>query len=132
MPLADRYDDRTHFIFELLQNAEDALDKHGAWNGPRRVTFNLSPGLLSPWALTLIGIDPGLLSGTDPPNLGDCAGLLWSQGSARRLGLNRGRDGSVSSRSRRLKMNSRLFRAALSTFCSSPTLRPRGGAWLAC
>lgn len=25
MLLADRYDDRTHFIFELLQNAEDAL-----------------------------------------------------------------------------------------------------------
>ena len=24
MLLADRYDDRTHFIFELLQNAEDA------------------------------------------------------------------------------------------------------------
>ena len=23
--LANRYDDRTHFIFELLQNAEDAL-----------------------------------------------------------------------------------------------------------
>jgi len=25
MLLANRYDDRTHFIFELLQNAEDAL-----------------------------------------------------------------------------------------------------------
>ena len=25
MLLADRYDDRTHFIYELLQNAEDAL-----------------------------------------------------------------------------------------------------------
>jgi HSP90 family molecular chaperone len=25
MLLSDRYDDRTHFIFELLQNAEDAL-----------------------------------------------------------------------------------------------------------
>lgn len=47
MLLADRYDDRTHFIFELLQNAEDALGKRGAWNGPRRVTFNLSPGTLS-------------------------------------------------------------------------------------
>jgi len=47
MLLADRYDDRTHFIFELLQNAEDALGKRGAWNGPRGVKFNLSPGLLS-------------------------------------------------------------------------------------
>ncbi|MDR0604538.1 MAG: hypothetical protein LBG80_09580 [Bacteroidales bacterium] len=27
MLLADRYADRTHFIFELLQNAEDALAK---------------------------------------------------------------------------------------------------------
>ncbi len=46
MLLADRYDDRTHFIFELLQNAEDALGRRGAWNGPRRVTFGLSPGVL--------------------------------------------------------------------------------------
>ena len=43
MLLADRYDDRTHFIFELLQNAEDALGKRGAsWNGSRAVTFSLS------------------------------------------------------------------------------------------
>jgi hypothetical protein len=47
MLLADRYDDRTHFIFELLQNAEDALSKRGAWSGPRRVTFNLAPDMLS-------------------------------------------------------------------------------------
>lgn len=47
MLLADRYDDRTHFIFELLQNAEDALGRRGTWNGLRRVTFNLSPGTLS-------------------------------------------------------------------------------------
>ncbi len=47
MLLADRYDDRTHFIFELLQNAEDALGKRGAWGGPRRVTFSLSTGMLS-------------------------------------------------------------------------------------
>lgn len=47
MLLADRYDDRTHFIFELLQNAEDALGKRGeAWRGPRRLTFRLSPGML--------------------------------------------------------------------------------------
>ena len=47
MLLADRYDDRTHFIFELLQNAEDALGRRGAWSGPRRVSFTLSPEKLS-------------------------------------------------------------------------------------
>ncbi len=47
MLLADRYDDRTHFIFELLQNAEDALGKRGSWSGPRSVSFNLSSGVLS-------------------------------------------------------------------------------------
>lgn len=44
MLLADRYDDRTHFIFELLQNAEDALKRRGDWNGPRHVNFKLEPG----------------------------------------------------------------------------------------
>ena len=47
MLLADRYDDRTHFIFELLQNAEDALGRRGTWNGLRRVTFDLSPATLN-------------------------------------------------------------------------------------
>jgi hypothetical protein len=47
MLLADRYDDRTHFIFELLQNAEDALSRRGAWNGPRRVTFELTETALT-------------------------------------------------------------------------------------
>lgn len=42
MLLADRYDDRTHFIFELLQNAEDALGRRGETRGPRSVTFTLS------------------------------------------------------------------------------------------
>lgn len=46
MLLADRYDDRTHFIFELLQNAEDALGRRGDAGGPRGVTFTLSPGRL--------------------------------------------------------------------------------------
>jgi hypothetical protein len=36
--------------------------------------------------LTLIGIDPGLLSEIDPPHLADCVGWQWSQVSARRLG----------------------------------------------
>jgi hypothetical protein len=47
MLLADRYDDRTHFIFELLQNAEDALSRRGAWNGSRRVTFDLMANILA-------------------------------------------------------------------------------------
>lgn len=46
MLLADRYDDRTHFIFELLQNAEDALSKRESWHGARRVTFELKANSL--------------------------------------------------------------------------------------
>lgn len=42
MLLADRYDDRTHFIYELLQNAEDALRRRTEWTGPRSVAFDLS------------------------------------------------------------------------------------------
>lgn len=41
MLLADRYDDRSHFIFELLQNAEDALDRRDSV-GPTSVRFELS------------------------------------------------------------------------------------------
>lgn len=41
MLLADRYDDRTHFIFELLQNAEDALARRPGWSGQRSVRFLL-------------------------------------------------------------------------------------------
>jgi hypothetical protein len=47
MLLADRYDDRTHFIFELLQNAEDALTRRGNWKGSRHVSFTLEPGRLT-------------------------------------------------------------------------------------
>ena len=39
--LADRYADRTHFIYELLQNAEDALRKRLGWAGSRAVRFAL-------------------------------------------------------------------------------------------
>jgi hypothetical protein len=42
MLLANRYDKRTHFIFELLQNAEDALRRRENWTGSRAVTFHLS------------------------------------------------------------------------------------------
>ena len=41
--LANLYSDRTHFIFELLQNAEDALrDRGPGWGGSRAVSFNLT------------------------------------------------------------------------------------------
>ncbi|MFM0260460.1 sacsin N-terminal ATP-binding-like domain-containing protein, partial [Paraburkholderia sediminicola] len=43
MLLADRYDDRTHFIFELLQNAEDALGRQLDATAPRGVSFCLNP-----------------------------------------------------------------------------------------
>ncbi|WP_245004448.1 sacsin N-terminal ATP-binding-like domain-containing protein [Paraburkholderia sacchari] len=39
---AGLYDDRTHFIFELLQNAEDALGRRGDRQGPRKVAFALT------------------------------------------------------------------------------------------
>lgn len=44
---AGLYDDRTHFIFELLQNAEDALGRRGAWHGSRKVAFTLNPTRLT-------------------------------------------------------------------------------------
>ena len=41
--LANLYSDRTHFIFELLQNAEDALrDRGPEWRGSRAVSFDLT------------------------------------------------------------------------------------------
>ncbi|HFT7392340.1 TPA: DUF3883 domain-containing protein [Aeromonas hydrophila] len=43
---AGLYDDRTHFIFELLQNAEDALGRRGEWHGSRKVVFNLNSACL--------------------------------------------------------------------------------------
>jgi hypothetical protein len=39
---AGLYDDRTHFIFELLQNAEDALGRRDEWHGSRNVAFTLN------------------------------------------------------------------------------------------
>lgn len=46
MLLADRYADRTHLIFELLQNAEDALGRREGWTGSRAVSFHLSESAL--------------------------------------------------------------------------------------
>jgi hypothetical protein len=47
MLLANRYAERTHFIYELLQNAEDALKRRGPeWKGKRVVTFSLDGGFL--------------------------------------------------------------------------------------
>jgi hypothetical protein len=36
------YDDKTHFIFELLQNAEDAIARREGWQGSRTVSFHLT------------------------------------------------------------------------------------------
>lgn len=45
--LSDRYDDRTHFIFELLQNAEDAIRRRPVDSKqPCAVSFILSPSAL--------------------------------------------------------------------------------------
>ena len=43
MLFIDAYAERTHFIFELLQNAEDAIARRGSdWKGPRSVSFDLT------------------------------------------------------------------------------------------
>lgn len=44
--LANRYGDRTHFIYELLQNAEDALARRTDWRGSRAVSFELDADAL--------------------------------------------------------------------------------------
>ena len=44
---AGLYDNRTHFIFELLQNAEDALGRRDSWKGERKVVFTLAPTRLT-------------------------------------------------------------------------------------
>lgn len=43
MLLTNRYDDSTHFIYELLQNSEDALARRAGWSGDRTVEFQLRP-----------------------------------------------------------------------------------------
>ena len=40
--LGGRYAIRSHFIYELLQNAEDAMARREAWNGSRSITFRLT------------------------------------------------------------------------------------------
>lgn len=39
--LVNRYDSSSHFIFEILQNAEDALKRRVGWKGSRAVRFEL-------------------------------------------------------------------------------------------
>ena len=42
MLFQDNYTERTHFIFELLQNAEDALERRSSqWTGSRTIKFGL-------------------------------------------------------------------------------------------
>jgi hypothetical protein len=46
--LSNRYDDQTHFLFELLQNAEDAISRRPkGWTGPRTVSFVLGKAELA-------------------------------------------------------------------------------------
>ncbi len=40
--LVNRYDSSAHFVFELLQNAEDALKRRPGWEGSREVQFELT------------------------------------------------------------------------------------------
>ncbi|MBA5866414.1 MAG: DUF3883 domain-containing protein [Nitrospira sp. CR1.3] len=40
--LVNRYDSSAHFVFELLQNAEDALKRRIGWTGSREVRFELT------------------------------------------------------------------------------------------
>ena len=47
MLLADRYDDRTHFIYEVLQNTEDALKKRNDGGGPGAINFALTDDSLA-------------------------------------------------------------------------------------
>lgn len=47
MLMTDCYDDRAHFILELLQNAEDALKKRDEWTGQRSIAFSLSDAALT-------------------------------------------------------------------------------------
>jgi hypothetical protein len=44
--LVNRYDSSAHFVFELLQNAEDALKRRNDWKGSREVRFELTPSSL--------------------------------------------------------------------------------------
>lgn len=44
--LVNRYDSSAHFIFEILQNAEDALKRRAGWTGSRGVRFDLSADAL--------------------------------------------------------------------------------------
>lgn len=44
--LVNRYDSSAHFVFELLQNAEDALRRRNGWDGSREVRFELTPTTL--------------------------------------------------------------------------------------
>ena len=39
--LGDLYAERAHFVFELLQNAEDALNRRGGPGGSRSVRFEV-------------------------------------------------------------------------------------------
>jgi hypothetical protein len=78
---ADRYTERTHFIFELLQNAEDALrwreEAQPGHQFPRNVTFRLFPDHLEvvhsglPFAEEHVRAICSIKRGTKAKNLND-------------------------------------------------------------
>jgi len=78
---AGLYDDRTHFIFELLQNAEDALGRRGDWQGPRKVAFALAPTRLT---LSHFGKP---FDGADVRSVCDIAESTKNESSIGRFGL---------------------------------------------
>lgn len=61
--LVNRYDSHAHFIFELLQNAEDALARREGWRGSKSVRFDLAPQCLR------------VLHAGNPFTLGDVRGV---------------------------------------------------------
>lgn len=78
---ASLYDNRTHFIFELLQNAEDALGRRVNWQGPRKATFMLTASSL---ALSHYGKP---FDEADVRSVCDIAESTKNEGSIGRFGL---------------------------------------------
>ena len=71
--LEGQYADRTHFIYEIAQNADDALASRSGGVGNRTLTFSLSENALS---ITHFG---------RPFNDGDVRGICGIDQSAKRL-----------------------------------------------
>ena len=81
MLLANRYDDRTHFSFELVQNAEDAYNRNNNGNKRREVQFELTVDalLISHWGKPFDELDVsgicGIADSTKDINSIGCFGI---------------------------------------------------------